>query len=115
KLARALEILRAAEDGEAGRLAYDRRLYHLHNHKLKDPLNAYEVAARILQVTPEDEQNRDALDRLAGELSAYDDLVKHYEKALAGAPARGTDSAVQHALATELAILLDERLTQPVP
>jgi tetratricopeptide (TPR) repeat protein len=115
KLARAVEILRLAEEGEAARLSYDKRLYHLYNHKLKDPLNAYEVAARILQVTPEDEQNRDALDRLAGELSAYDDLVKHYEKALAAAPGRNVDARVQHALATELAILLDERLTQPVP
>ncbi len=115
KLAKALEILRSAEENEAARLSFDRRLFHLHNHKLKDPLNAYEVGARILQVAPEDEGNRDQLDRLAGELSAYDDLVKHYESALAAAAARGSAPRVQHAMATELAIVLDERLTQPVP
>jgi tetratricopeptide (TPR) repeat protein len=115
KLAKALEILRAAESDDAGRLAFDRRLAGLYAHKLKDPLAAYEAASRVLQAVPADLENRRELRRLAEECQATDDLAKELEKALAVCAQKGVDARAQRELAAELAELLGDDLGQAGP
>jgi hypothetical protein len=52
RLAAALEIVRGAEEDVTARLAHDRRLVALYARKLRDPLNAYDAAARVLVAAP---------------------------------------------------------------
>ena len=116
RLAPALEILRAAEPDRAERLALDRRLVALYARKLKDPLGAYEAATRVLAGAPDDADNRRELGAMAAELSAYDDLALHLEKAVAGGadrPEGALEPRVVHDLSTELAEIYDEKLVKP--
>ena len=109
RLAGALEILRSAETEPERRLAWDRRLVQLYGKKLKDPLNAYEAASRVLQAAAGDVDNRREMLALAGDVSAYDDLAEQIEKAIG--PQLGGD--VARDLWAELAELFEDRLEQP--
>ncbi|MFH0899561.1 MAG: hypothetical protein V2A73_02905, partial [Pseudomonadota bacterium] len=111
RLAATLEILRASERSTTERLTLDRRLVVLYARKLKDPLNAYEVATRVLAAAPEDVENRRELSMLAGELAAYDDLAGHLARTVD--ERSDADLAVRRDLACELAEIWDEKLVMP--
>ncbi|MBI4512241.1 MAG: tetratricopeptide repeat protein [Deltaproteobacteria bacterium] len=115
RLASTLEILRAAEQDETRRLLLDRRLFVLHARKLRDPLNAYEVATRVLAAAPEDADNRRELMALADELAAFDDLAVHLEKVLSSLSEKDADPKVRVELWAELAQIYDEKLARPAP
>lgn len=111
RLAQTLEILREAEPDAKAKLALDRRLGVLYARRLRDPLNGYDAAGRVLQAAPEDADNRRDMAALAAELAALDDLAVQLERVLAAKPSP-IDDRVRRDIAAELADIY-ERLEKP--
>ncbi len=84
----------------------------LYARRLKDPLNGYEAAGRVLVAAPEDIENRREMSQLAGELAAHDDLAAQLEKVLASGE-KTFGGIVERDLWAELAEIHEERLEQP--
>ncbi len=70
---------------------------------------AFEVVREAFELVPENEETREHLERLAGQLDAWGQLADSY----AGAAARVSDDYVRRQLYDALATICDERLDDP--
>lgn len=104
KIARALEILRAAAD-PAQALVRDRRLVELYAERLGEPARAFDTAARVLAADAEDVANRERLAELASALDREAELAERLEEAYARSSDAGAEPAVLLGLAEAVAAL----------
>jgi tetratricopeptide (TPR) repeat protein len=104
RVARALEVMRAATPGtDARALEHDRRLVALYGGELADPARAWDAAARVHAVEPTDDDNRAVLHRLAGTLGRHVELAARLQAGLGQAQAAGAPAGQIRVLAAELA------------
>ena len=110
RMARAIEILRAGESGQA-RLDRDRRLVQLYGQRLDRPDQAYQAALRVLEADPARAEIREELTRLAEQTGMTGDYADNLELVLEMVEEKeGSDPEVRRALATDLAEICVDRL-----
>ncbi|HEU5061195.1 MAG TPA: tetratricopeptide repeat protein, partial [Kofleriaceae bacterium] len=110
RMARAIEILRTGETGQA-LLDRDRRLVHLYSQRLGRPDQAYLAALRVLEAEPSRADIREELARLADQTGMTGDYADHLELVLEMVEEKeGGDAEVRRALASDLAELCVDRL-----
>ena len=111
-LRRVLELQVEGSDDVAFRCRVLREVADLRESQLSDLRGAFLTWQRLLAEDRSDASVRQALERLAGELSAWDELATLYGRfALAGEDA-GTDVSPAATYNRRLAVVLEERLSR---
>lgn len=93
------------EDDPADRVRFLAEIARLHEARGQDLPLAFHAVSRAFAIEPGDDAIREEVDRLAGALEAWNDLVRAYEVAISAS----TDSAVTSSLLGALARIHDER------
>jgi len=105
------EVIRAGEATTAEeKLDIDRALMRIYHTDLGDPAAAWQSGLRVLAVDPSDGEIRSALGVLAGQLGRDGEWAQQLAGALASLRAAKASPAHIRAIATELAIVAQERL-----